>query len=90
MARTRIIIDSATPQQVYNLTLAYQRTLGHEATMPPQLTPVAGETPRPSVSVMGSAMTWSSPYLDSVHATLLLTEYDLLEQGIFVHSQIGA
>lgn len=83
--RTRIVIDSCTPQQVYNLTLAYQRTLGY-APLPTQLTMVHGQQPEPTVTVGGSAMSWSSPWLDSVTATLLLTEFDLLEQGIFDHS----
>jgi hypothetical protein len=68
--RTRIVVDSATPDEVYRLTLAFQRTLGF--TLPKQV------TAEPTVTVGGSAMGWSSPALYSDHATALLREYEAL------------
>jgi hypothetical protein len=71
MLRTTVDVDSATPRQVYNLTLAFQRTLGFE--LPRQI------TTRPTVTVGGSAMGWRSPALRSDHAQALLAEYHALE-----------
>jgi hypothetical protein len=73
VARTTLAFDSATPAQVYNLTLAYQRTLGFA--LPQQI------TREPTVTVAGSAMGWASPALYSDHAAALLAEYHRLEAG---------
>lgn len=67
--RTRIKIDSATPGQVYALTLAFQRST-RDHVVPTQLTMV------PTVSVCGSAMGWESPALTPEHAVALLAEMD--------------
>jgi hypothetical protein len=69
--RTRIVVDSATPAEVYNLTLAFQRTARFD--LPQQL------TTEPTVTVSGSAMGWSSPALTDEHAAAVLTEYDTLD-----------
>jgi hypothetical protein len=71
MMRTTVKIDSATPEQVYDLTLAFQRTLGFP--LPPQI------TNRPTVTVGGSAMGWESPALFPEHAVSLLAEYHDLQ-----------
>lgn len=68
--RTRINVDSATPQEVYNLTLAFQRTRGFP--MPEQL------TTEPTVTVSGTAMGWVSPSLRSEHAIAILREFGAL------------
>lgn len=69
--RTRIIVDSATPTEVYNLTLAFQRTLGFP--LPQQL------TNEPTVTVGGCAMGWTSPALASTWlAAAILAEYHKL------------
>lgn len=73
--RTTIVVDSATPKQVYNLTLAFQRTLGFH--MPDQT------NTRPTVTVAGSTMRWESPALYVPHAEALLAEFDRLERGVF-------
>lgn len=75
--RTTIVIDSATPAQVYNLTLALQRTRAFE--MPRQT------TVEPSVTVGGSAMGWTSPALYLDHARAVLEEFTRLEAGLFDH-----
>jgi len=64
--RIRIVVDSATPTEVYNLTLAFQRTCQIE--LPQQL------TIEPTVTVCGNAMGWSSPALTDEHAAAVLTE----------------
>jgi len=71
--RITIDVDSATPQQVYNLTLAFQRTKG--LPMPQQV------TTEPTVTVGGSCMGWRSPALRAGHAAALLAEFDGLEGG---------
>lgn len=68
--RITIQIDSATPQEVYNFTLAFQRTLGYG--LPLQA------TTEPTVTVGGSAMGWTSPALYPGHATALLAEAESL------------
>lgn len=83
--RTTIHIDSATPQEVYDLTLAFQRTLARP--VPP--TPPAEGRPRfelptqittePRVTVGGNAMGWESPALKPDHAVALLAEFDALQ-----------
>jgi hypothetical protein len=65
--RTRIVVDSATPAQVYDLTLAFQRTA--RFALPDQ------PTTEPTVTVCGSAMGWSSPALHTDHAAAVLAEY---------------
>lgn len=70
MARFTLTVDSATPEQVYSLTLAYQRTL-RDFSVGPQW----GE-PDPHVKVMGVAMTWKSPALSPEHARAVMDEYD--------------
>lgn len=69
--RTRLVIDSATPAEVYDLTLAFQRT-AHQHTLPQQV------TAEPTVTVCGSAMGWSSPALYEAHAAAVLAELALL------------
>jgi len=69
--RTTIKIDSATPEQVYDLTLAFQRMLGF--TLPAQI------TTEPTVTVGGSAMGWTSPALLPEHAVALLREFESLQ-----------
>jgi hypothetical protein len=69
--RTRLVVDSATPAEVYNLTLAFQRTRVHHD-LPKQLDTM------PTVTVCGIAMGWSSPALHEVHAIALLAEYSVL------------
>lgn len=64
--RVTIKVDSATPQEVYDLTLAFQRTLGHP--MPKQL------QDKPIVTVAGTSMGWESPALYYPHAVALLDE----------------
>jgi hypothetical protein len=67
--RTRIVVDGATPAEIYDLTLAFQRTTaGFD--LPEQLTTV------PTVTVCGSAMGWSSPALTVEHAAAVLAEYE--------------
>jgi hypothetical protein len=70
--RTRIVVDSATPDEVYNLTLALQRAARYAL---PQQT-----TTEPTVTVCGIAMGWSSPALYPEHAMAVLSEYGLLDQ----------
>ena len=69
--RVIIDIDSATPAQVYNLTLAFQRTKGFE--MPRQV------TTEPTVTVGGTAMGWTSPALSLDHARAVIDEFRALE-----------
>ena len=64
--RTTVKVDSATPAEVYALTLAFQRTVG------PDLPGQIGTTP--TVTVSGSAMGWESPALTLAHAVALLAE----------------
>jgi hypothetical protein len=71
--RVTIVVDSATPAEVYNLTLAFQRTLGF--VLPAQI------TTEPTVTVGGTAMGWSSPALREAHAVALLAEFDRLAPG---------
>lgn len=75
---TTIRVDSATPGQVYNLTLAFQRTRGFP--LPSQL------TKQPTVTVGGTCMGWTSPFLTMDHARAVLDEYDRLERGVFTHA----
>lgn len=77
--RVRITLDSATPQEVYDYTLAFQRTLGL-ADLPKQI------TDEPTVRVLGSAMTWTSPALTREHAAALLDEAERLAMGLFDHA----
>lgn len=81
--RIRIVVDSATTDEVYNLTLAYQRTLGFE--LPANLTCEHGERPMPNVTVGGSAMGWKSPYLTHEHSRALMREFSRLVAGLFDH-----
>lgn len=71
----RITEDSATPAQVYNLTLAFQRTAG--LGLPAQITDL------PVVKVAGSAMNWQSPGMSAERCRALLAEFDRLERGVF-------
>jgi hypothetical protein len=77
--RTRIVVDSATPGEVYNLTLAFQRTLGFP--LPQQL------TNEPTVTVQGSAMGWRSPALTEEHVVALLAEYHRLNESALAPRQ---
>jgi hypothetical protein len=73
--RTKIVVDSATPAEVYNLTLALQRTTGetmHRHVIPTQL------TVEPTVTVVGAAMSWASPALTLDHARAVLDEFKAL------------
>jgi hypothetical protein len=71
MTRITIEFDSATPQQVYDATLAFQRTLGYG--LPQQI------TDKPTVTVAGTRLGWRSPALKPEHALALLKEYDALQ-----------
>lgn len=66
MSRITIIVDSATPQEVYDLTLAFQRTSG--IPLPANL------TTEPTVKVAGKCMTWQSPALHPAQVEAILTE----------------
>lgn len=72
--RITVKVDSATPEQAYDLTLAFQRTR-HEHEMPSQI------TDQPTVTVAGVAMGWESPALLSEHASALLSEYHDLQMA---------
>jgi hypothetical protein len=79
--RIRIVVDSATPAEVYNLTLAFQRSARFEL---PDHTQQQRDVPgrlstEPTVTVCGIAMGWSSPYLFVEHAAAVLAEYDKLD-----------
>lgn len=84
--RTKIVVDSATPDEAYNLTLAFQRTLSS-----PKMLPASAERPRwelppnlttePTVTVAGKCMGWQSPALTPDHAVALLAEFDNLQKG---------
>lgn len=65
--RITLDIDSATPEQVYDLTLAFQRTSG--IPLPPQI------TDKPVVTVGGSAMGWRSPALHPAQVDAILREF---------------
>lgn len=66
--RITVKIDSATPSEIYDLTLAFQRTSkGHE--MPAQI------TVEPTVTVAGTSMGWESPALRAGHVEALLAEF---------------
>lgn len=69
--RTTINVDSATPQEVYDLTLAFQRTSGIE--LPKQI------TDKPVVTVAGTAMGWVSPAMQQEQAVALLAEFERLQ-----------
>lgn len=71
--RITINVDSATPEQVYDLTLAFQRT--RNIGVPTQLTMV------PTVTVAGTCMGWTSPALKLAHVPALLHEYTQLRFG---------
>ena len=70
--RITVKADSATPEQVYDLTLAFQRTR-HDHEMPSQI------TDQPTVTVAGVGMGWESPALLPEHASTLLSEYHDLQ-----------
>jgi hypothetical protein len=70
--RVKVAVDSASPPEVYRLTLAYQRTRGFP--MPQQI------NDEPTVTVGGSAMGWTSPALYAEHAAALLSEFTTLEE----------
>lgn len=76
---TVITFTSATPQEVYNLTLAFQRTSG----LTPGFTLPSQITKQPQVTVGGSAMGWTSPGLTFQHAVALMAEYDRLQRGVW-------
>lgn len=70
--RITVKADSASPEQVYDLTRAFQRTRrDHE--MPRQI------TDEPTVTVAGAAMGWESPALLPEHARTLLSSYEDLQ-----------
>lgn len=83
--RTTIHIDGATPQEVYDLTLAFQRTLARGAeTLPATPDRPRFELPKqltttPTVTVAGTCMGWESPALQQDHAVALLAEFDALQ-----------
>jgi hypothetical protein len=56
--RVRIQLDSATPHEVYNATCALQRSAG--------LSRPVSLTTEPTVTVAGTAMSWTSPWLTLV------------------------
>lgn len=74
--RIQIKADSATPEQVFNLTRAFQRTLGDDD-LP---TVMRAE---PTVTVLGSAMGWETPPITRRRAASILREFDRLEAGLF-------
>lgn len=71
--RVTVKVDGATPYQIYDLTLAFQRTRGIE--LPRQITTT------PTVSVGGTAMSWESPAMQESQAVALLKEFDELTVG---------
>lgn len=73
--RTTIKIDSATPAEVYHLTLAFQRT--RDMGLPQQL------CTEPRVTVAGVAMGWESPAMSGERAVAVMREFDRLERGLF-------
>lgn len=79
-----INFDSATPQEVYDLTLAFQRTLSSPK-MPtatedrPRFTLPKQITTEPTVTVAGTRMGWTSPGLRPEHAFALLAEFERLQ-----------
>lgn len=73
--RVTIDVDSATQQEVYDLTLAFQRTSG--IPLPRQI------TKEPVVTVGGSKMGWRSPAMAPEQARALLAEFDRLSRGVF-------
>lgn len=81
---TTIHFNSATPQEVYNLTLAFQRTSGllRDGGMGGHLIP-AQVTKEPTVTVGGSCMGWTSPGLTFEHSVALMAEYDRLQRGVW-------
>lgn len=68
--RVTIKVDSATPQEIWNLTAAFQRTAG--IPLPKQI------TTKPTVTVGGSAMGWESPAMTVRRADALLEEWSRL------------
>lgn len=70
--RVTIDVDSATPEQVYDLTLAFQRTRG--IPLPRQI------TTEPTVTVAGTCMGWKSPGMDPRQVQPLLREFDTLQE----------
>lgn len=65
--RITLTVDSATPEEVYDLTLAFQRTSG--IPLPRQINTV------PTVTVAGSAMGWTSPAMLPQQVAPLMAEF---------------
>ncbi len=63
--RVTIRVDSATPEETYNLTLAFQLT-SREHTLPRQI------GTEPTVTVGGIAFGWTSPALTPEHAKAVM------------------
>lgn len=79
-----IRFDSATPQEVYDLTLAFQRTLAGPTSLPATNERPRWELPQqittePTVTVAGIRMGWNSPGLKPEHAVALLAEFERLQ-----------
>lgn len=70
--RVSIVVDSATPEQIRNLTAAFQST--RDMGMPTQI------TDKPTVTVCGVGMGWGSPALDLRRASAVLDEFMLREE----------
>lgn len=70
--RVTIEVDSATPYEAYDLTLALQRTAGFAR--PPQ----HNKGFDPQVKVTGSCMTWTSPYMYPVQVASFWREFETL------------
>lgn len=72
---TVLTFDSTSPQEAYDLTLAFQRTSGLTPGMvlPPQV------NQQPTVKVGGSALGWTSPRITFPHAEALLAEFRRLQ-----------
>lgn len=70
--RVTIKVDSATPEEVYDLTLAFQRTR-HDHGLPAQI------TKEPTVTVGGIRMGWVSPAMRRERAFAVMEEYERLQ-----------
>lgn len=79
-----IVSNSATPAEVYDLTLAFQRT-GKDFPLPQQI------TTQPMVAVAGTCLKWTSPGLMVQQAGPLLAEFaSLSEARLLLARQLGS
>lgn len=77
--RITLDVDSATPEEVYDLTLAFQRTRG--IPLPQQI------TKEPTVTVGGSAMGWRSPALHPAQVSAIMQEFTTLQEERWLREQ---